>query len=293
MICSVVPEPTSSTRATQATVMYSPIKKAPKRKRRRNWGHKKRTQPPRKRSIMVSVDENGDGVESKVEDPLGRIVGCKNCQGFCQVENFVAGSASSVCPKALGQVVPWEPFLGPSTIPRIHPTPPIAESEFFAQHLGQYNEALLLFLRFNLTCIARCAVDWDYPTALFSFGGYEPEPISQKGELASPTRTTFAKPGTRMLIYLTVSCLSPITDSSSTLPAQPVTPLALEPKSTPALGAFNVISQEKKRHASSNLSSDSERERPRAPASFNEGLENVQPNVKSALRQNKRRRVVT
>ena len=77
-----------------------------------------------------------------------------------------------------------------------------------------------------------------------------------------------------------------ITDLFTTVTAQPMTSLALEQKSTLAFGASNVFSRNK-RHASANLSSDL----PRSPDVL--GLENVESGTKLALRQNKRRRVIT
>jgi hypothetical protein len=65
-------------------------------------------------------------------------------------------------------------------------------------------------------------------------------------------------------------------------------PFALEQKSALDFGAANVFSR-KKRHESSNLSSDSE-SLPRSP---DIGLENVELSTKLALRQNKQRRVIT
>jgi hypothetical protein len=192
--------------------MHPSPKKVPKKRKKKNWGRKKRSRPPRK--IMVSV-ENGDEVESEVEDAPEGIVGCESVQNSCQPKQSVVGSESSVHRKEPGQGLPWESLLGPPTTPRVLPKPSIAASEFFAEHFGQYKEALLLFFHLGLeTCVARCGVDWDYPNALFSIGGYEPEPVSQK-RVSPQTRAAFARPGRGNV--KSISRPIPITNSPFTI----------------------------------------------------------------------------
>lgn len=126
VICSVVPdlEPTCLTSVIQAMVMYPPVKKVPKKKER-NWGRHRRTRPPRK---------TANEVRSEVGDSPGGILGCKDFQDFYQSKQSVDESEFSV----------RESLLATPATPQVLPTRPIAASEFFAEHLGQYNEDLFL-----------------------------------------------------------------------------------------------------------------------------------------------------
>ena len=120
VMCCTVPEPTCLTKVIETMVMYpSPIKKVPKKRKRKKWGRQKKSRPPGKPEIMVSDDENNDDVEPEVEAPPEGIVACEGFQKFYQSEQPTS-------PRVLS---------APSGV-----VPP------FAEHLGQYNESLLLFL---------------------------------------------------------------------------------------------------------------------------------------------------
>ena len=119
--CFVMPEPTHLTTGMQANPPS--VEKAPKKRKRKNYGWARRKKT-RKTVITVSDhDENDDEARSEVEGP--------------QTGQFIGESSSSVHHTTREQVTPWESLLRTPT--RVFRTPLNAASEVapsFAEHLG-------------------------------------------------------------------------------------------------------------------------------------------------------------
>ena len=184
--------------------MYPPSK-VPKKRKNKHWAHQKKILPSTKTGMMVSDDESDDEIKPEGEDPSNETVGCEDFKESGQPEQSVGTeSLSYVC--FMGeQDTLWQIPLRTPTSPMVLPLPVnavIEEVLSFDQHLGQHNESLSLIL-IQRQCTARCAVDWDYPRVLLEIGGYGPEPISKK-MLPPQTGETFTRPGSGMLIYISL-----------------------------------------------------------------------------------------